>query len=83
MTIGVLTHDASLTAWLRDLACFELVWFALRPLPLPARWLVGVTAAVAVRAGLVGHFSAAFYGVALAFIALFVAVGRAAVRVRG
>ena len=83
VTIGVLTHDASFAAWLRDLLCFELAWFALWRLPLPARWLVGVTAAVAVRAAFVGHFSAAFYGVALAFTAIFLAIGRAAVRVRG
>jgi hypothetical protein len=53
VTIGVLTHDASLTAWIRDLLCFELAWFALWRLPLPLRWLLGVTIAVAVRAALV------------------------------
>jgi predicted membrane protein len=78
VTIGVLTHDSSFTAWIRDLLCFELAWLALYRLPLVARWLLGVTAAVGVRALLVGHFSAAFYLVALAFTALFVAVGRLA-----
>ena len=79
---GVLTHDASAGAFVRDLLCFELAWFALSRLPLVARWLVGVTAAVAVRAAFVGHFSAAFYGVALAFTALFVLLGRALLRDR-
>jgi hypothetical protein len=82
VTLGVLTHDASLAAWFRDLLCFELGWFALRRLPLPARWLVGVTAAVAVRAAFVGHFSVAFYGVALAFTAAFVVLGRTLLRWR-
>jgi hypothetical protein len=79
VTVGVLTHDASFTAWIRDLLCFELGWFALWRLPLPGRWLVGVTAAVAVRAAFVGHFSVAFYLVALAFTAAFVALGRTVV----
>lgn len=82
MTIGVLTHDASLTSWIRDLLCFELAWFALWRLPLAARWLVAVTLAVVVRALFVHHFSPAFYGVALAFTALFVAAGRIALRRR-
>ena len=74
----------------RDAACFLGAWFALAlSLRLYARrslirlaftWAAGVTAAVAVRAALVGHFSTAFYGVALAFTALFVAVGRLAAR---
>jgi hypothetical protein len=80
VTIGVLTHDASLGAWIRDLLCFELAWFALYRLPGPVRWLVAVTAAVAVRAAIVGHFSAPFYGVALAFTALLLALGRIALR---
>lgn len=82
VTIGVLTHDASLAAWLRDLLCFELAWFALWWLLLPARWLVGVTAAVAARAAFVGHFSVAFYVVALAFTAAFIGLGRSIVRRR-
>ena len=80
VTIGVLTHDASVTAFVRDLLCFELAWFALYRLPLPVRWLIGVTLAVGVRAAIVGHFSIAFYLVALAFTALFVGVGRVAAR---
>jgi hypothetical protein len=82
VTVGVLTHDASVRAWARDLLCFELAWFALWRLPLPARWLVGVTAAVAVRAAFVGHFSVAFYLVALAFTAAFVTVARTLLRRR-
>ena len=82
MTIGVLTHESSFTAWIRDLLCFELAWFALYRLPLLARWLVGVTAAVAVRAAIVGHFSVAFYLVALAFSAAFVLLGRTLLRWR-
>ena len=82
MTIGVLTHDASFTAWVRDLLCFELAWFALWRLPLVARWLVAVTLAVAVRAAFVGHFSVAFYLVALGFTAAFLVLGRTLVRWR-
>ena len=82
VTVGVLTHDSSFLAWLRDLLCFELAWFALWKLPLPLRWLLGVTIAVAVRAAFVGHFSPAFYGVALAFVAVFVLLGRALLRYR-
>ena len=77
VTVGVLTHDASFTAWIRDLLCFELAWFALWKLPLPARWLLGVTLAVGVRALFVAHFAVDFYGVALAFVAVFVLLGRA------
>ena len=79
---GVLTHDASIGAFVRDLLCFEVAWFALSRLPFVARWLAGVTAAVAVRAAFVGHFSAAFYAVALAFTALFLLLGRALLRDR-
>jgi hypothetical protein len=68
VTIGVLTHGSSFGAWLRDLAIFEAAWFLLR-----RNWLLAVTAAVAVRAAFVDHFSVAFYLVALAFTALFVA----------
>jgi hypothetical protein len=39
-----------------------------------------VTAAVSVRAAIVGHFSSAFYGVALGFTAVFVAAGRRGLR---
>jgi hypothetical protein len=41
-----------------------------------------VTLAVAVRAAFVGHFSVAFYLVALAFTALLVGLGRALFRNR-
>ena len=76
VTIGVLTHGSSFLDWLRDLALFEAAWFALWRLWLPARWLLAVTAAVAVRAAFVGHFSIAFYLVALAFTAVLVACFR-------
>jgi hypothetical protein len=75
VTIGVLTHGSSAGAWARDLAIFEAAWFLLR-----RHWLLAVTAAVAVRAAFVGHFSVAFYTVALAFTALLVASFRVAWR---
>jgi hypothetical protein len=79
VAVGVATHEASATAFVRDLLCFELAWFAVARVArgrfLPT-WLVGVTLAVAVRAAIVGHFSAAFYGVALGFTALFVLAAR-------
>jgi hypothetical protein len=80
VTIGVLTHGSSFRAWLRDVVIFEAAWFLLWKLPLVARWLVAVTAAVAVRAAFVGHFSVSFYLVALAFTALLVACFRLASR---
>jgi hypothetical protein len=82
VTIGVLTHGSSFLDWLRDLALFEAAWFALYRVPLVARWLVGITAAVAVRAAIVGHFSVAFWLVALAFSAAFVLLARALLRDR-
>jgi hypothetical protein len=88
--VGNLTHSTSVEAFGRDAACFLGAWYALalslrlyaRPslVRLALTWAAGVTAAVGVRAAIVGHFSAAFYGVALAFTALFVAVGRLAAR---
>jgi hypothetical protein len=75
VTIGVLTHDVSFAAWLRDLALFEAAWFLCR-----RHWLPAVTLAVGVRALLVGHFSVSFYLVALAFTALLVACVRVAWR---
>jgi hypothetical protein len=48
----------------------------------PPTWPVAPTIAVAVRAAFVGHFSLAFYGVALGFTALFVLLSRAAARRR-
>ena len=78
VVIGVLTHDASVTALVRDLLVFLGCWFAaalaLRRL-LPT-WLIGVTAAVLIRAAIVGHFAADFYGIALAFTLLFVLAAR-------
>jgi hypothetical protein len=80
VVIGVLTHESSVTALVRDLLLFLGCWFAaalaLRRL-LPT-WLIGVTAAVLIRAAIVGHFAADFYGVALAFTLLFVLLARAA-----
>ena len=90
MTIGVLTHDASLTAFVRDALCILGGWFAaalavrLYTLPgwwrLVATWLAGVSVGVFARAAFVGHWPGAFYGVALAFSALFVLLGRRALR---
>jgi hypothetical protein len=76
VVIGSLTHDVSVGAFFRDLALFEAAWFALYRLPLLPRWLLGITLAVGVRALLVGHFSIAFYLVALAFTLLFLLVVR-------
>jgi hypothetical protein len=82
VAIGVLTHDSSVTALVRDLLVFLGCWFAAalalgRLLP---TWLIGVTAAVLIRAAIVGHFAADFYGIALAFTLLFVVVARTAAR---
>jgi hypothetical protein len=82
VTIGVLTHGSSFLDWLRDLALFEAAWFALSRAPLVVRWLAGITAAVAIRAAIVGHFSIAFWLVALAFSAAFGLLGRALLRHR-
>jgi hypothetical protein len=81
----VATHEASVTAFVRDLLCFELAWLAVSRVTrgrfLPT-WLVGVTLAVGVRAAIVGHWPGAFYGVALGFTGLFVLLGRALLRHR-
>ena len=84
--VGVLTHGASVGALFRDLALFLGCWFAVavalklyrRPsrARLLATWLVGISAAVLIRAAIVGHFAADFYGVALGFTLLFVLSGR-------
>jgi hypothetical protein len=84
--IGVLTHGSSVTALVRDLLVFLGCWFALafglrlytRPgwWRLAATWLAGITAAVLIRAAIVGHFAADFYGIALAFTLLFVLAAR-------
>jgi hypothetical protein len=82
VVIGVLTHDASVTALVRDLLIFLGCWFAaavaLRRL-LPT-WIIGITAAVLIRAAIVGHFAADFYGIALAFTLLFALIARTAAR---
>ena len=82
MTIGVLTHGSSFLDWLRDVALFEAAWFALYRAPLVVRWLGGITAAVAVRAAIVGHVSVAFWLVALGVGGAFVLLGRALLRHR-
>ena len=86
--IGVLTHGSSFTAFVRDLLLFLGCWFAAalavelyrRPSwrRLLATWLLGISAAVLIRAAIVGHFAADFYGVALAFTLLFVLAARKA-----
>jgi hypothetical protein len=88
VVIGVLTHDASATAFVRDALCILGGWFAVAvAVRLYARagwwrlavtWLVGISAGVAVRAAIVGHWPGAFYGIALAFTLLFVLVARLA-----
>jgi Protein of unknown function (DUF3054) len=84
--IGVLTHGSSITALVRDLLLFLGCWFAaafalrlyVRPSwrRLLATWLLGISAAVLIRAAIVGHFAGDFYGVALAFTLLFVLAAR-------
>jgi Protein of unknown function (DUF3054) len=84
--IGVLTHGSSITALVRDLLVFIGCWFAValalrlyvRPnwRRLLATWLIGVTAAVLIRAAIVGHWAGDFYGIALAFTLLFVLAAR-------
>jgi hypothetical protein len=86
VVIGVLTHDASGGAFVRDALCILGGWFAVALAVglyrhggwwrLAVTWVVGVSAGVLVRAAFVGHWPGAFYGVALAFTALFVGLGR-------
>jgi hypothetical protein len=86
VAIGVATHDASATAFARDALCFLGAWFAVALTAqlytrfawwrLAATWLVGVSVGVLVRAAIVGHVAVDFWGIALAFIALFVLSGR-------
>jgi hypothetical protein len=88
VAIGVLTHDASATAFVRDALCMVGAWFAVATVVrlysrfawwrLAATWLVGVSAGVLVRAAIVGHLAVDFWAVALAFTALFVLAGRLA-----
>jgi len=90
VAVGVATHHASGGAFVRDAACILGGWFAAAlvvrlyarggRLRLAATWL-GVTAGIAVRAALVGHFAIDFYAVALAFTALFVLAARGALHV--
>jgi len=71
----------------RDLLTFLGCWFAaafvLRLYAHPSRtrllatWLLGITAAVLIRAAIVGHWAGDFYGVALGFTLLFVLAARA------
>jgi Protein of unknown function (DUF3054) len=85
--VGVLTHGSSATALARDLLAFLGCWFAaalvLRLYAHPSRtrllatWLLGITAAVLIRAAIVGHWAGDFYGVALGFTLLFVLAARA------
>jgi len=85
--VGVLTHGSSVTELARDLLAFLGCWFAVafalrlyaRPsrLRLLATWWIGITAAVLIRAAIVGHWAGDFYGVALAFTLLFVLAARA------
>src|SRR5437016_5464384 len=49
---------------------------------LGATWLVGVSGGVLIRAALVGHVAYDFWGVALAFTALFILAGRGVLRLR-
>ena len=93
VVVGVVTHDASATAFVRDLACILGGWFAAAIVlrlyvrggrwRLAATWLVGVSAGVLVRAAIVGHLEVDFWGVALAFTALFVLVARGVRRAVG
>ena len=86
VVVGVVTHDASATAFVRDLLCILGGWFAAaivlrlyvrgRRWCLAATWLVGVSAGVLVRAAIVGHLAVDFWGVALGFTLLFVLVAR-------
>jgi Protein of unknown function (DUF3054) len=86
VAVGVATHGASVGAFGRDVGCFLGAWFAVALLlrlyrrggwwRLAGTWLVGVSAAVWVRAALVDRGPGAFYAVALAFTAVFVAAGR-------
>ena len=90
VVVGVLTHDASATAFLRDVLCILGGWFvaatAVRLYTrggrwrLAVTWLAGITAGVFVRAAIVGHVAYDFWGVALGFTALFVLAARGLAR---
>ncbi len=82
----MLTHGSSIGALARDLLLFLGCWFAVAlTLKLYARsgrqrllatWLIGVSAAVLIRAAIVGHVAFDFWGIALAFTVLFVLAAR-------
>ena len=84
----MLTHDASATAFVRDVLCIVGAWFAVALAVrlythfawrrLGATWLAGVTLGVLIRAAIVGHLAVDFWAVALAFTALLVLAGRLA-----
>lgn len=86
VAVGVATHGASVAAFFRDLACILGGWFAVALVVglyarrgrwrLGATWLAGVSVGVLVRAAFVGHVAIDFWGVALAFTALFVLAAR-------
>jgi hypothetical protein len=92
VVIGVLTHDASFTALVRDLLCILGGWFAVALAVrlysrggwwrLVVAWLVGISLGVLVRAAIVGHWPGAFYVVALGFTGLFVLSARLVQRQR-
>lgn len=93
VAVGVATHGASVGAFFRDLACILGGWFAVALVVglyaragrrrLAATWLAGVSVGVLVRAAFVGHVAVDFWGVALAFTALFVLAARLATHVLG
>ena len=93
VVVGVVTHDASATAFIRDLLCILGGWFAAAIVlrlyvrggrwRLAATWLVGVSAGVLVRAAVVGHVAVDFWGVALVFTLLLVLVARGVRRAVG
>ncbi len=90
VVVGVLTHGASVGAFFRDLACILGGWFAVAAAVrlygrggwrrLAGTWLAGVSGGVLIRAAFVGHVAYDFWGVALAFTALFVLAGRGLLR---
>ena len=86
VVIGVFTHGSAVTAFVRDLLLFLGCWFAAALAlhlyrragwkRLLATWLIGVSAAVLLRAAIVGHLAFDFWGIALAFTLLFVLAAR-------
>ena len=86
VVVGVLNHGATVGAFGRDLGCILGGWFAAALVlglyarggrwRLAATWALGVSVGVLIRAALVGHVAYDFWGVALAFTALFVLTAR-------